>query len=93
MIVVFYAYLVDMLNYNNNLSNTTKTLENILTLIKNTLVEYQKKMEIKYNKKNLIMTIIRKVYQRYYDDFKLSNANNSLILLKFLSVLIILGFI
>ena len=31
------------------------------------------------------MTIIRKVYQRYYDDFKLSNANNSLILLKFLS--------
>ena len=72
-------------NYNNNLSNTTKTLENILTLIKNTLVEYQKKMEIKYNKKNLIMTIIRKVYQRYYDDFKLSNANNSLILLKFLS--------
>lgn len=71
--------------YNMNLANTTKTLESILNLIKTTLGEYQKKMEAKFTKKNLIMNIIKKVYQRYYEDFKIANCNNNLLILKFLS--------
>ena len=42
-------------------------------------------MEAKFTKKNLIMNIIKKVYQRYYEDFKIANCNNNLLILKFLS--------
>jgi WD40 repeat protein len=51
-----------------------------------TLEEYKKKMEIKNNKKNTVMFIIKRVYENYYEDFKTFNSgNNSLFLIKYLS--------
>ena len=46
----------------------------------------KKKMEVKNNKRNTVMHIIKKVYESYYDDFKSFNTGNtSLSLIKYLS--------
>ena len=72
--------------FNENLSKTIKTYEEFMKIIQITLEEYKKKMEIKNNKRNTVMFIIKKVYENYYDDFKSFNSgNNSLFLIKFLS--------
>ena len=73
-------------HFNENLSKTIKTYEEFMKIIQVTLEEFKKKMEIKNNKKNTVMFIIKKVYENYYDDFKSFNSgNNSLILIKYLS--------
>ena len=71
--------------YNTSLSNTVSTLENIVKLITTTINEYKRAMEHKRKQKECIMNIIRKVYKRYYDDFKIIDKSNNHICLKFLS--------
>jgi WD40 repeat protein len=57
-----------------------------MKIIQVTLEEYKKKMEIKNNKRKTVMGIIRRVYENYYEDFKIFNSgNNSLYLIKYLS--------
>ena len=72
--------------FKENLSKTVKIYEEFIKIIQVTLEEYKKKMEIKNNKKNTVMLIIKKVYESYYEDFKaFSSGNNSLFLIKYLS--------
>ena len=72
--------------FTENLTKTVKIYEDFIKIIQVTLEEYKKKMEIKNNKKNTVMFIIRKVYENYYDDFKAFNSgNNNLNLIKYLS--------
>ena len=72
--------------YNDNYNKTIKILESMIETINKTLEGYQKKMEIKFAKKNLIMGIIKRVYQNYYDDIKiLKGGNKNINLIKFLS--------
>ena len=72
--------------FKENLSKTVKIYEEFIKIIQATLEEYKKKMEIKNNKKNTVMLIIKKVYESYYEDFKtFSSGNNSLFLIKYLS--------
>ena len=72
--------------FNDNLSKTIKAYEEFMKIIQVTLEEYKKKMEIKNNKRKTVMGIIRRVYENYYEDFKMFNSgNNSLYLIKYLS--------
>ena len=72
--------------FDESLSKTVKIYEEFIKIIQLTLEEYKKKMEIKNNKKNTVMSIIKKVYENYYEDFKAFNSgNNSLFLIKYLS--------
>ena len=72
--------------FNENMKNTIKSFEDIIKTVQNTLIEYKKKIEIKNNKKNTVMFIIKKVYENYYDDFKsFTSGNNNISLIKFLS--------
>ena len=72
--------------FEESLSKTVKIYEEFIKIIQATLEEYKKKMEIKNNKKNIVMFIIKKVYENYYEDFKAFNSgNNSLFLIKYLS--------
>ena len=72
--------------FDESLSKTVKIYEEFIKIIQVTLEEYKKKMEIKNNKKNIVMFIIKKVYENYYEDFKAFNSgNNSLFLIKYLS--------
>ena len=72
--------------FNENLSRTIKIFEEFMKIIRATIEEFKKKMEIKNNKKNTVMFIIKRVYENYYDDFKAFNSgNNSLFLIKYLS--------
>ena len=73
-------------NFNESQAKTVKTFEDFIKLLQSCLEEYKKKMEIKNNKRNTVMYIIKKVYESYYDDFKSFNSGNtSLSLIKFLS--------
>ena len=73
-------------NFNDSQAKTIKTFEDFIKLLQSCLEEYKKKMEIKNNKRNTVMYIIKKVYESYYDDFKSFNSGNtSLSLIKFLS--------
>ena len=72
--------------FNDNKNRTLKAVENLGELIKKFGEEFKNTMEIKFNKKNIIMYIIRKVYENYYNDFKLFNSGNkSIKLIKYLS--------
>ena len=72
--------------FNENLSKTTKIFEEFIKLLQVRLEEYKKKMEIKNSKRNMVMFIIKRVYENYYEDFKLFNSgNNNLYLIKYLS--------
>ena len=72
--------------YKENLDKTTKTLENTIEVLNQTLTNYKKKMESKFSNKNLIMRIIKKTYQTYYDDIKtVIEGNGNIMLLKHLS--------
>ena len=72
--------------FEENLSKTVKIFEEFIKIMQVILEEYKKKMEIKNNKKNTVMSIIKKVYENYYEDFKSFNSgNNSLFLIKYLS--------
>ena len=72
--------------FNENLAKTIKIYEEFIKIMQVTLEEFKKKMEIKNNKRNTVMLIIKKVYEKYYDDFKEFGAgNNSLSLIKYLS--------
>ena len=74
------------IQFEESLSKTVKIYEEFIKIIQATLEEYKKKMEIKNNKKNIVMFIIKKVYENYYEDFKAFNSgNNSLFLIKYLS--------
>ena len=73
-------------NFNENHTKTVKTFEDFIQVLQNSLEEYKKKMEVKNNKRNTVMHIIKKVYESYYDDFKSFNTGNtSLSLIKYLS--------
>ena len=73
-------------NFTENYTKTVKTFEDFINLLKNSLEEYKKKMDIKNAKRNTVMFIIKKVYESYYDDFKSFNSGNtSLFLIKYLS--------
>ena len=73
-------------NFNDNYSKTIKTFEDFIKTLKDSLDEYKKKMDIKNNKRNTVMYIIKKVYESYYEDFKAFNSGNtSLFLIKYLS--------
>ena len=73
-------------SYNDNFSKTTKSLESIINCLNKTMEDFKKKMEIKFTKKNLVMAIIKKAYQVYYDDIKhVKNGNRNISTLKFLS--------
>ena len=73
-------------NFNESQSKTIKTFEDFIKILQMTLDEYKKKMETKNNKRNLVMYIIKKVYENYYDDIKSFNSGNtSLSLIKYLS--------
>ena len=73
-------------NYNDNFNKTTKSLENIINTLTKTLDDYKVKMEIKFAKKDLVMTIIKKIYQVYYEDIKkVKNGDRNISTLKFLS--------
>ena len=72
--------------YNDNYNKTTKILENMIEILNKLLEDYKNKMEIKFTKKNLVMSILRRVYQNYYDDLKLiKGGSKDLNLIKFLS--------
>ena len=72
--------------FNENLTKTIKIYEEFIKIMQVTLEEFKKKMEIKNNKRNTVMFIIKKVYEKYYEDFKeFGSGNNSLILIKYLS--------
>ena len=72
--------------FKENLTKTIKIYEEFIKIIQTTLEEYKKKMEIKNNKRNTVMFIIKRVYENYYDDFKAFNSGNtSLFLIKYLS--------
>ena len=72
--------------FNENMARTIKTYEEFMKILQSTLEEFKKKMEIKNNKRNTVMFIIKRVYENYYDDFKSFNSGNtSLILIKYLS--------
>ena len=66
------------------MARTIKTYEEFMKILQSTLEEFKKKMEIKNNKRNTVMFIIKRVYENYYEDFKAFNSgNNSLILILF----------
>ena len=72
--------------YNDNLNKTTKSLETVINCLNKTMEDFKKKMEIKFTKKNLVMAIIKKTYQVYYDDIKhVKNGNRNISTIKFLS--------
>ena len=72
--------------FNENLNKTVQSLENIISVLSKTLEDYKKKMEIKMNKKNLVMAILKKVYEIYYDDIKrVKDGYKNISTLKFLS--------
>ena len=86
--IPFINKLEDNFNkkFNENKERTLKILENLGELIKKFSEEFKKAMEIKLKKKNIIMFIIRKVYENYYSDYKLFNTGNRNIkLIKYLS--------
>ena len=58
----------------------------MIEILNKLLEDYKNKMEIKFTKKNLVMSILRRVYQNYYDDLKLiKGGSKDLNLIKFLS--------
>ena len=72
--------------FNENKEKTLKIAENLTELIKKFSENFKNAMEVKFNKKKIIMYIIRKVYENYYNDFKLFNSGNKNIkLIKYLS--------
>ena len=72
--------------FNDNLTKTTKILENTIETLNKLLEEYKKKMNIKLVKKNNIMSILKKVYQSYYEDIKsIKNGNTNIMIMKYLS--------
>ena len=72
--------------YNDNYNKTTKILENMIETLNKLQEDYQKKMEIKFSKKNLVMSILKRVYQNYYDDLKdVKGGKKDIKLIKFLS--------
>ena len=73
-------------NYHDNFNKSTKSLENIINTLTKTFDDFKVKMEIKFAKKDLVMTIIKKIYQVYYDDIKkVKNGDRNISTLKFLS--------
>lgn len=60
--------------FNENKTKTIKAVESLQELMKKFLEEFKNAMEVKFNKKKIIMYIIRKVYENYYNDFKLFNS-------------------
>ena len=73
-------------NFKDNYSNTVKTFDEFIKILQDTLEEYKKKMDLKNSKRNIVMYIIKKVYESYYEDFKNFNSGNtSLFLIKYLS--------
>ncbi|MCQ2821117.1 MAG: hypothetical protein MJ252_27980 [archaeon] len=73
--------------YNTNNNNALKAMEDTLNVLKKVLEDYKKKMEIKVNKKKLIMSIIKAVYGNYFEDLKKLNSteSNNFMLLKAMS--------
>ena len=72
--------------FNDNLNKTVQSLQSIISVLSKTLEDYKKKMEIKLNKKNLVMAILKKVYEIYYDDIKrVKDGYKNITTLKFLS--------
>ena len=72
--------------YNDNYNKTTKILESMIETLNKIQEDYQKKMEIKFSKKNLVMSILKRVYQNYYDDLKdVKGGKKDIRLIKFLS--------
>jgi WD40 repeat protein len=72
--------------FNENLNKTVQSLESIISVLSKTLDDFKKKMEIKMNKKNLVMSILKKVYEIYYDDIKrVKDGYKNITTLKFLS--------
>ena len=72
--------------FNENLNKTVQSLESIISVLSKTLDDFKKKMEIKMNKKNLVMSILKKVYEIYYDDIKrVKDGYKNISTLKFLS--------
>ena len=73
-------------NFNDNLTSTSKILENVINVVKSMLDEFKKKMEAKMAKKNLILNIIKRTYEVYYKDLKETlEGNSNIMLLKYLS--------
>ena len=62
--------------FNENKEKTLKAAETLGELIKKFSEDYQKAMEVKFNKKKIIMYIIRKVYENFYNDYKSFNQGN-----------------
>ena len=72
--------------FNDNKTKALKAFEDLGELIKKFSDEFKNAMEIKFNKKNIVMSIIKKVYENYYNDFKSFNSGNKNIkLIKYLS--------
>ena len=60
--------------FKDNKKKTIKAIETLQELLTKFGEEFKNAMEIKFNKKKIIMFIIRKVYENYYNDFKLFNS-------------------
>ena len=72
--------------FNENKEKTLKAAETLGELIKKFTEDFKKAMEVKFNKKKIIMFILRKIYENYYNDYKLFNSGNRNIkLIKYLS--------
>ena len=54
----------------NNLERTCNVLEGFINVISKLLKDYKERMELKFNKKIIVMNIIKKVYETYYNDFE-----------------------
>ena len=86
--IQFINKLEDNFNkqFNESKEKTIKIVESLGELIKKFLEEFKKAMEVKFNKKKIIMFIIRKVYENYYNDYKLfNNGSKNIKLIKYLS--------
>ena len=72
--------------FNDNVDKTTKIIESSINVLNKILDDYKKKMNSKLLKKNNIMSILKKVYQNYYEDIKSAKSGNKNIsILKYLS--------
>ena len=72
--------------FNESKEKTLKAAETLGELIKKFSEEVKKAMEVKFNKKKIIMSIIRKVYESYYNDYKsFHSGNKNIKLIKYLS--------
>ena len=62
--------------FNDNVDKTTKIIESSINVLNKILDDYKKKMNSKLLKKNNIMSILKKVYQNYYEDIKSAKSGN-----------------